>query len=285
MRRVMKKPYTPNRTFNPGDKPDVPGQKKYVRTIEKPVPRPDHDYPKSTHKPSPDNDLIYGHHACAAALANSNRKHVHLWATDNALGRLKEDGIEAAINAEMVHPRHLDHLLVGQDAVHQGILLETKPLRQPRLDQIQKDGLIIFLDQVTDPHNVGAILRSAAAFNVAAIISPTRNTAAASGVLFKAASGAYEHVPMVSVTNLGRAIEEVKSLGFQIVGLDSDAELNMDDVKKTRPMALVLGAEGKGLRQQTRSLCDTMAKLSMPGQIKSLNVSVAAALTLYAVTR
>lgn len=210
---------------------------------------------------------------------------VHLWATENALARLKEEAGEIRIAAEAVHPRHLDHMLTGQDAVHQGVILETAPLAQPRLDQVALDGIIVMLDQVTDPHNVGAILRSCAAFGVSAVVSPARHSATASGTLFKAASGAYEHVPMVTVTNLGRAIEELKGYGFHIVGLDSEAPTSIDAGSRRRPVALILGAEGKGLRHLTRDLCDELVRLDMPGAIKSLNVSIAAAVSLYAMTR
>ncbi len=235
--------------------------------------------------PTRSNDLIHGVHAVSAALRNPRRTLIHLWASENGLNRLREDGELPAVTTETVHPRHLDHMLKGEDAVHQGVILEAAPLQQPRLDQVPRDGLIVLLDQVTDPHNVGAILRSCAAFNVTAIVSPARHSAAATGVLFKAASGAFEHVPTVKVTNLARAIEELKGYGFLIVGLDSEGATSMDHIGKTRPLALVLGAEGKGLRQLTRDLCDDVARLDMPGAIKSLNVSIATAVSLYALTR
>jgi 23S rRNA (guanosine2251-2'-O)-methyltransferase len=236
----------------------------------------------SGHLPKPENDLLYGIHATAAALANPKRKPVHLWATENGLARLKEEGAEASITPEIVHPRIIDHILSGQDAVHQGVLLETKPLDQPRLDQIPRDGLLVILDQVTDPHNVGAILRSCAAFNVTALITTARHAPHETGVFFKAASGATEHVPVVRVTNLSNALEELKTYGFTIAGLDSDAEAPLESVPKQRPLALVLGAEGKGLRQKTRETCHHLVRLEMPGAIKSLNVSIATAITLYA---
>lgn len=249
------------------------------------MPKPDRDHPAPTHKAHPENDLIHGVHAVAAALANPHRKPVFLWATDNGLVRLKEEGVSPDVKTEVVHPRHIDHLLVGQDAVHQGLLLEAQPLRQPRLDQVARDGIVLLLDQVTDPHNVGAILRSCSAFGVTALVSPARHTAAANGTLFKAASGAYEHVPMVKVTNLARAMEELKSYGFQIIGLDSEAPKAIADANRKMPLALVLGAEGKGLRQLTRETCDDVVRLDLPGAIKSLNVSIAAAVSLYALTR
>lgn len=230
------------------------------------------------------NDLIYGAHPVTEALKNPKRKPVKLWCTENAALRLQEDAPGLAIEPEIVHPRLLDHMLKSPDAVHQGIILDAKPLHQPRLDEVPRDGLIVMLDQVTDPHNVGAILRSCAAFNVSAVVVTARHSADASGVFFKAASGAFEHVPYVTVTNLARAMDELRDYGFHLVGLDSEAAIGMDAVVKTRPLALILGAEGKGLRQLTMKSCDEVAKLDMPGAIKSLNVSIAAAVSLYALT-
>jgi 23S rRNA (guanosine2251-2'-O)-methyltransferase len=244
------------------------------------------DLPRgSGHLPATGNDLIHGIHAVAAALANPKRKQVHLWATENGLARIAEEGASASIRAEIVHPRILDHLLAGQDAVHQGVLLESKPLQQPRLDQIPRNGIVVLLDQVTDPHNVGAILRSCAAFAATALVTTARHAPHETGVFFKAASGAFEHVPMVRVTNLSAAMEELKSYGFHLMGLDSKAAQSLDEAHGTRPLALVLGAEGKGLRQKTRETCDSLVRLDMPGAIKSLNVSIAAAISLFALTR
>jgi 23S rRNA (guanosine2251-2'-O)-methyltransferase len=241
--------------------------------------------PAPKRAPISENDIIYGHHAVAAALNNPRRKFKQLWLTENALNRLKEDVAEIRVEPEVSHPRHLDHMLSGEDTVHQGVILEALPLKQPRLDEVPKSGIIVLLDQVTDPHNVGAILRSCAAFNVTALVSPARHSATASGTLFKAASGAYEHVPMVTVTNLARAIEELKTYAFHIIGLDSEADTSVGPRDQSIATALVLGAEGKGLRQLTRQHCDELLRLDMSGPIKSLNVSIAAAVTLYAITR
>jgi 23S rRNA (guanosine2251-2'-O)-methyltransferase len=243
------------------------------------------DLPRgSGHLPSPGNDLVHGVHSVAAALANPKRKPVHLWATENGLARIAGEGAAASIKAEIVHPRILDHLLSGQDAVHQGVLLEARPLIQPRLDQISRDGIVVLLDQVTDPHNVGAILRSCAAFAVTALVTTARHAPHETGVFFKAASGASEHVPLVRVTNLAAAMDELKAYGFHVLGLDSAAPQPLAEVQAAKPLALVLGAEGKGLRQKTRETCDSLARLEMPGAIKSLNVSIAAAISLYALT-
>jgi 23S rRNA (guanosine2251-2'-O)-methyltransferase len=183
-----------------------------------------------------------------------------------------------------VNPKVLDRK-VEPDAVHQGMILEAKALRQPQLDEIEQSGVVVMLDQVTDPHNVGAILRSCAAFQVTAVVTTARHSAEASGVLFKAASGAYEHVPFVKVTNLARAMEELRDAGFRLVGLDSEAETVLGAIDKTPPLVLVLGAEGKGMRELTRKNCDVVAKLDFSGAIRSLNVSNAAAVALYALTR
>ncbi len=233
----------------------------------------------------PENDLVYGVHPVVEALKNPKRKFVKLWASENAAGRLREEIPELPVEPEIVHPRLLDHMLKSADAVHQGVILEAKPLRQPNLDKIARDGLVVLLDQVTDPHNVGAVMRSCAAFNVSALVVTARNAAETNSVFFKSASGAYEHVPYVTVTNLARAMEELRGYGFQLVGLDSEAEKTMEDISHHRPLALVLGAEGKGLRQLTRETADHMVRIDMPGAIKSLNVSIAAAVSLYALTR
>ncbi|MBK8771478.1 MAG: 23S rRNA (guanosine(2251)-2'-O)-methyltransferase RlmB [Rhizobiales bacterium] len=272
----MRKPFT-NKPGRPPQRPHR-AEKPLAATLKT-------DRPKAlSHTPDSANDLIYGIHACAAAISNPQRKIKKLWATENGLARLKEDGAVASVTPEIVHPRILDHLLTGQDAVHQGVVLEALPLKQPRLDQVARDGLIVLLDQVTDPHNVGAILRSCAAFGVKALVTTARHAPHETGVFFKAASGAYEHVPVTRVTNLSAAMEELRGYGIRLVGLDSEAASSLGEVEKTLPLALVLGAEGKGLREKTRATCDVVARLDMPGAIKSLNVSIATAISLYALT-
>jgi 23S rRNA (guanosine2251-2'-O)-methyltransferase len=233
---------------------------------------------------SEDIDLIYGFHPVVEALRNPKRKHIRLTLTKNASDRLAGELPSIPLPANVVHPRHLDKQL-GADTVHNGMLLESHPLRPPRLDQIERAGIVAVLDQVTDPHNVGAILRTCAAFKVTALVSTARHSPEATGVLFKAASGAYEHVPFVKVTNLARALEELKSYGFTVVGLDSSAPVSIDGLSLSPPVAVVLGAEGKGLRQLTVSLCDHVARLDLPGAISSLNVSNAAAIALYALNK
>lgn len=232
---------------------------------------------------SDENDIIYGAHPVEEALKNPKRKIVKLTCTLNAAERLKALIKPLGIRPEIVNPKVLDRK-VEPDAVHQGMIIEAKPLRQPQLGEIAQSGVVVMLDQVTDPHNVGAILRSCAAFQVTAVVTTARHSAEASGVLFKAASGAYEHVPFVKVTNLARAMEDLREAGFRLVGLDSEAEIALGEVDKAPPLVLVLGAEGKGLRELTRKNCDVVAKLDFSGAIRSLNVSNAAAVALYALT-
>ena len=233
---------------------------------------------------SDENDVIYGAHPVEEALKNPKRKFVKLTCTLNGAERLKSFTQPLGITPEIVNPKVLERK-VEPDAVHQGMILEAKALRQPQLKEIEQSGVVVMLDQVTDPHNVGAILRTCAAFQVTAVVTTARHSAEASGVLFKAASGAYEHVPFVKVTNLARAMEELRDAGFRLVGLDSEAEITLGAVDKAPPLVLVLGAEGKGLRELTRKNCDVVAKLDFSGAIRSLNVSNAAAVALYALTR
>jgi 23S rRNA (guanosine2251-2'-O)-methyltransferase len=224
--------------------------------------------------------ILYGWHTVTAALANPQRIIRKLWLTENAARRLAEEKIATPVSPEMVRPSEIDRRL-GPDAVHQGLLAEADPLETPRIDSLPPHGIVLVLDQITDPHNVGAILRSAAAFAVKAIVTTARHSPEATGVLAKSASGALELVPLVLVTNLARALTELDERGFLTVGLDSEGGADLAEVELREPLALVLGAEGKGLRQLTRQTCSTIARLYLPGEIKSLNVSNAAALALY----
>ncbi len=234
--------------------------------------------------PAPDDRVIlYGWHPVCEALENPARPVHRLLATENALRRLRERFPALRIEPEIVRPPEIDRLLTP-DAVHQGLWLEASPLPGPRLDALPDDALLVILDQVTDPHNVGAIVRSAAAFGVTAIVTTARHSPSATGVLAKAASGGLEHVPFVIVRNLGDALQDLGERGVLRIGLDSDGAADLRAVAPRRPMALVLGAEGKGLRQRTRETCDIVARLEMPGAIRSLNVSNAAAIALYALT-
>ena len=230
---------------------------------------------------SPDGPaILYGWHTVSLALANPKRRFRKLLLTENAAHRLTEENIPTRITPEIVRPNEIDRLL-GADAVHQGLYAEAEPLASPDLETLAPEGLVLVLDQITDPHNVGAILRSAAAFAVKAIVTTARHSPEATGVLAKSASGALELVPLVTVQNLARALTALNERGFQTVGLDSEGSENLADIALHAPLALVLGAEGKGLRQLTRETCSAVARLDMPGEIKSLNVSNAAVLALY----
>jgi len=224
--------------------------------------------------------ILYGWHTVTMALANPARQIRKLTLTENAARRLADENIETRVTPEIVRPQEIDRLL-SPDAVHQGLLAEADPLPSPDIEDLKQEGMVLVLDQITDPHNVGAILRSAAAFAVKAIVTTARHSPEATGVLAKAASGALEQVPMVTVQNLARALTELNEAGFQTVGLDSEGTEDLSDVTLREPLALVLGAEGKGLRQLTRETCSIVARLDMPGEIKSLNVSNAAVLSLY----
>ena len=228
---------------------------------------------------------IHGLHAVRAAIANPSRTIHKLMATPNALQRL-ELGEPLRFEVETVTPRTLDALL-GADTVHQGVAALIDPLPpQPLAQPLPRLSLV--LDQVTDPHNVGAILRSAAAFEADAVITTTRHAARETATLAKAASGAFELVPMLMVRNLAEALETLKAAGTLTVGLDSEAGLPLDraladsSLPSDARIALVMGAEGKGLRQKTIETCDLVARLPMTGgALASLNVSNAAVLALY----
>jgi 23S rRNA (guanosine2251-2'-O)-methyltransferase len=224
--------------------------------------------------------ILYGWHTVKAALENPKRRLRSLFATENAARRLSEEGIVREIAPEIVRPDMIARRL-GPDAVHQGLLAEADPLPSPDVEDLPAEGLVLALDQITDPHNVGAILRSAAAFAVAAVVTTARHSPEATGVLAKSASGALEHVPLVTVQNLARGLASLKQRGFLLVGLDADGDVDLAAARLRQPLVLVLGAEGKGLRQLTRTTCDVVARLDLPGAITSLNVSNAAALALY----
>jgi 23S rRNA (guanosine2251-2'-O)-methyltransferase len=228
--------------------------------------------------------ILYGWHTVKAALENPARRIRKLYATENAVRRLADDGVALPVAPEMVCPDAIAARLTA-DAVHQGLLAEADPLPSPGLDEIAPDGVVLVLDQITDPHNVGAILRTAAGFAVGAIVTTARHSPEATGVLAKSASGALEYVPIATVQNLARALAELKERGYLVLGLDSSGSRDLAEVAMRKPLALVLGAEGKGLRALTRTTCEEVARLDLPGRIKSLNVSNAATLALYVATR
>jgi 23S rRNA (guanosine2251-2'-O)-methyltransferase len=240
--------------------------------------------PKPVRPAIPDGvAILYGWHTVVAALANPRRVIRKVTATENAMRRLAEEGLSLPVTPEIVRPDAIDAKLTP-DATHQGLLVEADPLPALGIEDVAAQGIVLVLDQLTDPHNVGAILRSAAAFAVGAVITTARHSPEATGVLAKSASGAIDLVPMVTVTNLARALADLKARGFLTVGLDSEGETDLAAARLSAPLALVLGAEGRGLRQLTRESCDIRARLDLPGAIKSLNVSNAAAIALYAVT-
>lgn len=228
--------------------------------------------------------ILYGWHTVQAALENPARRIRRLWATENAARRLADEGVRLALAPEIVRPDTIAARL-SPDAVHQGLLAEADALPALAIEDLGEAGIVLVLDQITDPHNAGAILRTAAAFAVTAIVTTARHSPEATGVLAKSASGALELVPIVSVQNLARGLAALKERGFLVVGLDSGGSEDLASLDLRAPLALVLGAEGKGLRQLTRTTCDRLARLDLPGAIKSLNVSNAAALSLYVATR
>jgi 23S rRNA (guanosine2251-2'-O)-methyltransferase len=222
---------------------------------------------------------IYGFHAVAAALNAPRRELVRLYATEAAAARLAEPIAARGVETKIVAAEDIA-ARTPRDAVHQGVLLEARPLAPIDISELPSDGLVLVLDQITDPHNVGAILRTAAAFAVDALLTTERHSPEFAGALAKSASGGLEHVPICSVVNLARALDELGDFGYWRIGLDAEAPRLLTDVAPPRPLALVLGAEDKGLRRLTRERCDVLARLELPGAIKSLNVSNACAIAL-----
>lgn len=239
--------------------------------------------PKPRYDPDTGPVYLYGLHTVRAALDNPLREKRNLLVTPNALARLSEDGSVVKMRYTETTPKELDRLL-GADAVHQGVALEVEPVSRFGLADLREPRLVVILDQLTDPHNVGAILRTACAFGADAVVTTARHSPRETGVMAKAASGALDLVPMIEVRNLGDAIEKLKERGLHVIGFDSEAPAPVRPRTDDTPIAIVLGAEGKGLRQRTRELCDEMVRLDMPGPIKSLNVSNAAAIALFAAT-
>ncbi|MEO5611408.1 MAG: 23S rRNA (guanosine(2251)-2'-O)-methyltransferase RlmB [Sphingomicrobium sp.] len=235
---------------------------------------------------SPNRPRMWGKHAVAAALDNPERKVLRAWATQEAAGQMqfpKEVPVTFADVADLGR-------LIPHDAPHQGLVIEVEPLEDIWLGDLlsgapQGPGsraLLLVLDQVTDPHNVGAILRSAAAFGAIGIVTQDRHSPPESGALARAASGALERVPWARVVNLARALDEIGEAGFWRIGLAGEAQMDLKDALGPARIALVLGAEGPGLRPNTREHCDAVARLPISSVVESLNVSNAAAVALYA---
>lgn len=251
--------------------------------------------PERGQRPSGNLFWLYGQHAVASALENPNRKIRRLVLTAEA-----EKNFSAAVDAarrnrplpgiEVAERAELDRLL-PPGAVHQGIGALCEPLPAPAIEDIARlaadhaEAVVMVLDQVTDPHNVGAIVRSAAAFGALAVVVPDRHAPEETGALAKAASGALERMPLVRVTNIVRALDQLKEAGFWVAGMAGEAKQSLASQKLSGRIALVMGAEGEGLRRLTREHCDYLVKLPMTGAVESLNVSNAAAVALYELVR
>lgn len=231
---------------------------------------------------------LFGLHAVRDALMNPAREKLRLVVTKNALDKLEQAVAFAGIEPEIADPRRFD-VPIDEGSVHQGAAMEVKPLNWGNLADVAISGeglpLIVLLDRVTDPHNVGAVLRSAEVFGARAVVAPRHHSAPETGALAKTASGALERQPYLKVTNLADVMAELKTMGYVLIGLDGDGTVDlgtaMADVGK-RAVALVLGAEGPGLRDRTRETCDMIARIPFAGAFGSLNVSNAAAVGLYA---
>lgn len=230
---------------------------------------------------------LFGLHAVRDALLNPKREKLHLMVTPNAQAKLADAIAEAGIEPEVVDPRKFKPPL-DPNSVHQGAVLEVKPLNWGGLAEncIGREApRVLLLDRVTDPHNVGAILRSAEVLGASAVIGTRHNSAPETGALAKTASGALERQPYLRMRNLADTIVELQNMGFIVLGLDGEAEETIETVlegRKDRPVALVLGAEGPGLREKTKATVDQLVKIDAAGGFGSLNVSNAAAIALYA---
>ncbi|PPB79588.1 23S rRNA (guanosine2251-2'-O)-methyltransferase [Albidovulum inexpectatum] len=248
---------------------------------------------RARRKASAETVWLFGLHAVRDALANPRRERLRLVLTRNAADRLGSDVLGAAgIEPEIVDARIFDKQVpLDPASVHQGAALEVRPLRWGSVDELCSTGpgaVVVALDRVTDPHNVGAILRSAEVFGARAVIAPSRHSAPETGALAKTASGALERQPYLRVGNLADTLQRLQAMGYVALGLDGEAETTLEEglaEASGRPVVLVLGAEGPGLRARTRETCDRLVRIPFVGQFGSLNVSNAAAVALYAASR
>lgn len=231
---------------------------------------------------------LFGLHAVRDALVNPAREKLRLVVTKNALDKLEDAVTSSGMEPEIADPRRFD-VPIDEGSVHQGAALEVRPLNWGKLADVCISGtglpLVVLLDRVTDPHNVGAVLRSAEVFGARAVIAPRHHSAPETGALAKTASGALERQPYLKVTNLAEAMDDLKSMGFWLIGLDGDGTVDLGTAIADaggRAIGLVLGAEGPGLRDRTRTTCDVVARIPFSGAFGSLNVSNAAAVALYA---
>lgn len=234
----------------------------------------------------PNRLWLWGIHACHAALANPKRRCFRLLMNQSNAKELPLKADHLSCKIEILDSHTLSRLL-PEGAVHQGIAMEVAPLPELSLPDLrQKEaGVLIVLDQVTDPHNVGAIIRTARALGALGVIMTDRNAPPLSGVLAKAASGALELLPLWKVTNLARTLDELKEEGFWTIGLDERAPKTLSKTDLPPKLALVMGAEGEGLRRLTQEKCDFMTKLPTDPDFPTLNVSIATALALYELVR
>jgi 23S rRNA (guanosine2251-2'-O)-methyltransferase len=234
---------------------------------------------------------LFGLHAVRDALLNPRREKLNLMLTKNAYDKLA-DAVEASgIAPQIADPRNF-RVPIDEGSVHQGAAMEVRPLNWGSLEDVAISGagvpLVVLLDRVTDPHNAGAVLRSAEVFGARAVIAPRHHSAPETGALAKTASGALERQPYLRVTNLADAMEELKAMGYLLIGLDGEAGVTLEgalDQVNKRPVGLVMGAEGPGLREKTRETCDIIARIPFAGAFGSLNVSNAAAVSLYAASQ
>jgi 23S rRNA (guanosine2251-2'-O)-methyltransferase len=272
----------PKKSFTKGFKAKAP-----LRSAGKPEHR-------EIFKPAGDNVLIWGLHAARAAWLNPKRRITRAWLTEagqKSFALTQKEALDELLkrpDAKKCEREELDRMM-PTGSVHQGIVIETTPVAERSLHDIiganPPPDLLLMLDQVTDPHNVGAILRSAAAFGAGAVIMTERNAPATTGVLAKSASGALEATPIVHVVNLARSLDELRDAGYWCVGLAEEGEKHMADLDLSGRTVIVLGAEGDGLRHLTRQKCDELARLPTGAAMGTLNVSNAAAIALYEVRR
>jgi 23S rRNA (guanosine2251-2'-O)-methyltransferase len=234
---------------------------------------------------------LFGLHAVRDALMNPKREKLRLVVTKNAYDKLQEAIEFSGIEPELTDPRRFD-VPIDEGSVHQGAALEARALNWGRLIDVAISGdgapLVVLLDRVTDPHNVGAVLRSAEVFGARAVIAPRHHSAPETGALAKTASGALERQPYLKVANLGDAMQELKEMGYFLIGLDGEAQMTMAQglaQAGKRAIGVVLGAEGPGLRDRTKDTCDALVRIPFHGEFGSLNVSNAAAISLYAASQ
>jgi 23S rRNA (guanosine2251-2'-O)-methyltransferase len=260
-----------------------------------PAPSPTPETEKSSARPSgrgghftPTEVWLYGHHAVAAALANQERRVLRLLVTPEAMEKLRADATvpQGVLTRATTVARSDIDKAVGEHAVHQGVAMFTRPIDHHLEDvlaiaEARESCCVVMLDQVSDPHNVGAIIRSAAALDASAVITLDRRAAAETGALAKSASGALDRIAFVQITNLARTIAVLKEHNFWVVGLEADGEKTLSKVDLKGRIAFVLGTEGEGLRRLVRESCDLIARLPITAAAESLNVSNAAAVALY----